>query len=124
MNDLNSLSSLLRNTEGLREQMKADLAAQRRARVKGSAGGGMVIVEANGLGDILAVHIEPALVQQNEREMIEDLLPAAINQAQDKAREFSEQLVDESDPIFRKDQKRMALDCTLAEVFLELQKHK
>ena len=50
-------------------------------RVSGSAGGGMVDVEANGLGQILKVSIDPQLVEKNETEMIENLLPAAINDA-------------------------------------------
>jgi DNA-binding YbaB/EbfC family protein len=61
----------------------------RTKRVTGSAGGGMVEVEANGLGEILKVKIEPSLV---DREMIEDLLPAAINQALAKSKELHMEL--------------------------------
>ena len=50
-------------------------------RVTGSAGGGMVEVEANGLGQVLKVSIDPGLVEKQETEMIENLLPAAINDA-------------------------------------------
>jgi DNA-binding YbaB/EbfC family protein len=64
--------------QGLQEQLKTE-------RVSGAAGGGMVEVEANGLGEVLRVRIDSALVEQGEREMIEDLLPAAINQAREKA---------------------------------------
>ena len=59
-------------------QMSEELKSK---RVTGAAGGGMVEVEANGLGQILKVKIDPTLVEKNEVEMIEDLLPAAINQA-------------------------------------------
>jgi len=41
----------------------------------------MVEVEANGLGEILRLRIDPALIERGEREMIETLAPAAINQA-------------------------------------------
>lgn len=57
-------------------------------RATGTAGGGMVEVEVNGLGDVLNVRIEPNLVEGGERELIEDLLPAAINQAIAKAKEM------------------------------------
>lgn len=50
-------------------------------RVEGAAGGGMVKVEANGLGEILRVSIEPGLIERGDHEMVEDLLPAAINDA-------------------------------------------
>jgi len=57
-------------------------------RVTGSAGGGLVEVDANGLGEVLVVRIDPSLVEKNEREMIEDLLPAAVNAAQAKAKQM------------------------------------
>jgi DNA-binding YbaB/EbfC family protein len=57
-------------------------------RVCGSSGGGMVEVEANGAGEILRLAIEPQLVERGEREMLEDLIPAAVNQALTKAREL------------------------------------
>jgi DNA-binding YbaB/EbfC family protein len=57
-------------------------------RVAGSAGGGLIEVEANGLGEILRVRIDPKLVEQQDREMIEDLLPAAVNQAVAKSRQL------------------------------------
>ena len=50
-------------------------------RATGSAGGGLVEVEVNGLGEVLAVRIDPTLVEKQDREMIEDLLPAAFNAA-------------------------------------------
>jgi len=56
-------------------------------RVSGSAGGGMVEVEANGLGEILRIRIDPALIERGERDMIETLAPAAINQAITRAKQ-------------------------------------
>jgi DNA-binding YbaB/EbfC family protein len=57
-------------------------------RVTAASGGGMVQVEANGLGEILSVTIDAQLVENNEREMIEDLVPAAVNLAIQKAKEL------------------------------------
>ena len=56
-------------------------------RVIGSAGGQMITVHANGLGQILQVIIDPQLELQNDRELIQDLLPAAINDAIAKAKQ-------------------------------------
>jgi DNA-binding protein YbaB len=47
-----------------------------------------VEVDVNGLAEVLAVRIDPSLVEKGEREMIEDLLPAAFNAAQQKARQM------------------------------------
>jgi len=57
-------------------------------RVTGSAGGGLVEIDVNGMNDVLAVRIDPSLIEKGEREMIEDLLPAAFRAAQQKAREL------------------------------------
>jgi DNA-binding YbaB/EbfC family protein len=54
-------------------------------RAVGAAGGGLVEVEVNGLAEVVAVRIDPALVDKQDREMIEDLLPAAFNAAHEKA---------------------------------------
>ena len=53
-------------------------------RAEGAAGGGLLSVEVNGLGEVLRCTIDPSLA--GDREMIEDLLPAAVNQAQAKAK--------------------------------------
>ena len=55
-------------------------------RATGAAGGGLVEVEVNGLGEVLAVRIDPSLVEKQDREMIEDLLPAAFNAAAQEGR--------------------------------------
>ena len=86
--EMSNFASLLRSAGELRRKMEGITDELRTKRVIGSAGGGMVEVEANGLGEILKVKIEPALVERGEREMIEDLLPAAINQAVAKSKEL------------------------------------
>ena len=57
-------------------------------RVTGTAGGGMVEVEVNGLGEMLRLKIDPLLVERGQREMIEDLVPAAANDAAAKAKQL------------------------------------
>lgn len=49
------------------------------AGAEGAAGGGMVTIEVNGLGDVLACRINPSVA--TDRELIEDLIPAAVNAA-------------------------------------------
>ena len=55
---------------------------------EGVAGGGMVEVEMNGLQQMTKLTIEPSLVEKNEREMLEDLIPAAVNEAIQKSKEL------------------------------------
>ena len=56
-------------------------------RVEGSAGGGMVTIEASGQQRIVSCRIEPSLFDSGDREMLEELIAAATNQALDRAKE-------------------------------------
>ena len=59
--------------------------------VVGESGGGMVIVEANGRQEILSVVIESVLMADGDREMAQDLIVAATNDALAKSRELAQQ---------------------------------
>jgi nucleoid-associated protein EbfC len=74
----------VREMQGRAEELKEQLS---RVRVEGNAGGGMVRVEANGHLKLVNVTIEESLLSAADREMLEDLLVAATNQALEKARE-------------------------------------
>ncbi len=52
-----------------------------------SAGGGLVEVTADGKGAVRSLRIDPTAVDPEDLEMLEDLILAAISQAQGKARE-------------------------------------
>jgi nucleoid-associated protein EbfC len=88
---LSNLASMLRQAQhvsaklqGLNEEMKT-------RRAKGTAGGGLVEVEVNGLGELIRVRIDPKLLEENHREMVEDLIPAAANQAIARSKEMHAQ---------------------------------
>jgi len=61
----------------------------KRLRIAGSAGGGMVTIEMSGQQQVLSCTIEESLVASGDREVIEDLVVAAVNQALDKVRQAS-----------------------------------
>jgi DNA-binding YbaB/EbfC family protein len=70
----------------LQKQMK-DL------RVEASAGGGMVTVVVNGAKAIQSLTIDPEVVSKDDVEMLQDLIVAAVNDAQRKAdEELSKQM--------------------------------
>jgi DNA-binding YbaB/EbfC family protein len=82
------LLSLMKHARQLGGKVQ-DLTEQlKRQRVVGAAGGGMVEVEVNGLHEFLACRIQPELWQRGDREMVEDLLVAAANQALTRARDL------------------------------------
>lgn len=55
-------------------------------KLTASAGGGMVTVTVDGKGQVRGVKIDPACVDPSEVEMLEDLVQAAVSEAQAKAR--------------------------------------
>lgn len=56
-------------------------------RVESSAGGGMVTVVLNGHKQLLQVTIDPSVVSKDDVEMLQDLIAAAVNDAQRKVDE-------------------------------------
>ncbi|NOZ62831.1 MAG: YbaB/EbfC family nucleoid-associated protein [Calditrichaeota bacterium] len=83
------IMGMLKQFQEVQEEMnriKQELASQ---RVTASAGGGMVEVTANGRQKIIDIKIEPELLETNDREMLEDLIVAAVNLALEKASDLA-----------------------------------
>jgi DNA-binding YbaB/EbfC family protein len=80
------LGGLLQQAKQLQERLASvqDEIANRTA--EGRAGGGMVTAVANGRMEIVRVHIEPSLLETPDREMLQDLVVAATNEALRAAR--------------------------------------
>ena len=66
-------------------QLQEELAAR---TVEGTAGGGMVIVVANGRQEILSIRIEREVVDPEDVDMLQDLVLAAVNEALTRSREM------------------------------------
>lgn len=82
--DLAGLLQKARDVQAQAGQMQARLAL---LRVEGTAGGGMVTVVASGALRLMSCRIEPSLLASGDRELVEDLVLSAANQALEKARE-------------------------------------
>ena len=85
---LGNLASIMRNAQGITGRIEEVSEELKGKRAKGAAGGGLVEVEVNGLGQVLSVTIDAQLIENSDREMIQDLLPAAINDAATKAKQM------------------------------------
>ncbi len=88
---LGNLGSLVKQAQELGGRLQALREQLRNSRVTGSSGGGMVQIEANGLEEILACRIDQSLISQMDRELLEDLTVAAVNDALAKAKELHAQ---------------------------------
>lgn len=77
---LSSLGDVLKQAQQLQEQM-TELQRQAAERtVESSAGGGMVKAVVNGRLELVSVSIEPEALAAGDREMLQDLIVAAVNQ--------------------------------------------
>ncbi|MFQ6610846.1 MAG: YbaB/EbfC family nucleoid-associated protein [Fidelibacterota bacterium] len=85
-----SMSGMLKQAQQMQEKMKKVQEELAELKVEGQAGGGMVTVVANGQKDILSVKIEPELLE-DDKELLEDILVVAINQALQNATKLSEE---------------------------------
>lgn len=85
---LGTFASLMKQAPQIMGRLKNLSEELREKRAVGTAGGGMVEIEVNGLGEVLRAKVDPTLFSSGDREMLEDLLPAAINQAQGKAKQL------------------------------------
>ena len=86
--DLSKLGQMMSQAQEVGARIQEMQEQLKHQRATGSAGGGMVEVDVTGDGEVLAVRIEPSLYEKQDREMLEDLLPAAFNDARAKAKQL------------------------------------
>ena len=84
MTDIMKLMQQAQEMQGRLQQMQESLEHQ---TVTGTAGGGMVTVEADGKGTVRRVRIDKSVVNPDDVEMLEDLVTVAVADAQRKAAE-------------------------------------
>ena len=79
-----NVNQLMKQAQQMQERLKKQMDEM---RVEASAGGGMVSVIVNGNKQIQSLKIDPEVVSKEDVEMLQDLILAAINDAQRKADE-------------------------------------
>ena len=83
------MNKLLKQAQQMQAQMMKAQEKLKETEVEGSAGGGMVKVRMNGGNEVVGVSIDPEVVDPKECEMLEDLIVAAIKNAQEKVAEIT-----------------------------------
>jgi DNA-binding YbaB/EbfC family protein len=86
--NLTNLASIIKQAQQVGSRMQAMNDELKTRRVTGQSGAGMVEAEVDGLGQVLRVTIDPSLVERKDRELMEDLIPAAVNAAIAKSKEL------------------------------------
>ena len=78
---MKDIMGLMKQAQGLQQKM-ADMQAELDTlEVEGAAGGGLLKVVATAKGEVKSVAIDPSLMVPDEREILEDLIVAALNDA-------------------------------------------
>ena len=78
----------MKQAQQMQERMQKEMAA---LRIEATAGGGMVTVTVNGEKQLLALKIDPEVVSKDDVEMLQDLILAALNDAQRKVDDAMQQ---------------------------------
>jgi len=75
------MNKMLQQVQEMQEQMAQAQEELARETVEASVGGGMVVVKANGAGEIIEIKISPEAIDPDDPESLEDLVVAGVNEA-------------------------------------------
>jgi DNA-binding YbaB/EbfC family protein len=79
-----NIQQMMKQAQQMQERLQKQMSE---LRVEGNAGGGMVTVVINGAKQVQSLTIDPEVVSRDDLAMLQDLIVAAINDAQRKADE-------------------------------------
>ena len=86
-----NIGNMMKQAQELQKKMAEAQEKLNSIEVEGMSGGGMVKVLATAKGDIKRVMIDDTLMSKDEKEMTEDLIVAAINDAKQKGEAASQE---------------------------------
>ena len=86
-----NIGNMMKQAQQLQKKMSEAQEKLNSIEVEGVSGGGMVKVIATGKGDIKRINIDESLMNKEEKDMTEDLIIAAINDAKQKAETLSKE---------------------------------
>ena len=90
MKGMGNIQKMLRQAQEMQENMQRELGEM---RVEGSSGGGMVVVTLDGSKSLMSIKLDPEVVDKDDVEMLQDLVLAAINEANRKVDEAVQEKV-------------------------------
>ena len=79
-----NIQNMMKQAQQMQERLQKQMAEM---RIEATAGGGMVTVVVNGGKQLISIKIDPEVVVPADVEMLQDLILAAVNDAQRKADE-------------------------------------
>lgn len=92
LGDMKKLMEQAQKMQADAQKLQEELADM---RVEATAGGGMVTAAVNGHGHLVALSINPVVVDPEDVEMLEDLILTAVKEASEKAQNSQQERMDE-----------------------------
>ena len=84
------INKMIKKAQEMQSQMEKAQAELNSIKIEGQAGGGMVSVTVNGHKELVALNIDPEILNE-DKEMIEDMILAAVNQGLQNAGKVAEE---------------------------------
>lgn len=89
------MGNMMKQAQEMQEKMQKAQEEIAKAEVLGEAGAGMIKITMNGRHDVLSVSIDPSVMEE-DKELLEDLLAAAVNDAVRKVEQNSRQQMEQA----------------------------
>lgn len=86
-----NLQQLMQQAQKMQQQLAEAQAELADTEVTGTSGGGLVTVTISGSGEVKSVKIDPKVVDPDDVETLEDLVLAAVHNANDSVRKLTEE---------------------------------
>ena len=83
--------NLMSQANKMRKEMARVQEGLKNRVVDGTAGGGMVTAQVNGAMELVSLKIDPQVISPDEKEILEDLVVAAVNQATQEAQKMMQE---------------------------------
>lgn len=90
LGQIGDMAKMMKQAQKMQAEMQGVQERMDTIIVTGEAGAGMVTAEANAKGELKGLRIDPSLFNPEDREVVEDLILAAIKDAQAKATEAAQ----------------------------------
>ena len=90
LGQLGDMAKIMKQAQEMQSKMADAQARLDTVVVEGSAGAGLVTAKATAKGELTALSIDPTLFEPDQREVVEDLILAAVKDAQSKAAEAAQ----------------------------------
>ena len=84
---MNNMSQIMKQAKAMQEKMAEMQKKIEETEIEGSSGGGAIKIVMNGKHEIKNLFIDPSIINPDEKEVLEDLIIAALNDANKKIAE-------------------------------------